>query len=164
MTTTLSDQLRSFQKHTCTSFKTRELKREAKARQSKNAKRDTTKETKKSEPQSKRNKQSTKDNSKSEGVPSCMAKSFNLATYKVHSLGDYVETIRMYGTTDSYSTEPVCDLMASFYKLLITCFGRASLSIVIPRQITSEHPRKTSRSNLHAWSVARHASSTSTRG
>ena len=34
-------------------------------------------------------------------------KKFNLNTYKTHSLGDYVQTIQMYGTTDSYSTEPV---------------------------------------------------------
>lgn len=31
----------------------------------------------------------------------------NLNTYKVHSLGDYVEAIRRYGTTDSFSTEMV---------------------------------------------------------
>jgi hypothetical protein len=36
------------------------------------------------------------------------AKTFNLDTYKYHSLGDYTEHIRQYGTTDSYSTEPVC--------------------------------------------------------
>lgn len=34
-------------------------------------------------------------------------KTMNLNTYKVHALGDYVETIRKYGTTDSYSTELV---------------------------------------------------------
>jgi hypothetical protein len=34
-------------------------------------------------------------------------KAFNRCTYKNHSLGDYVKTIRMYGTTDSYSTEGV---------------------------------------------------------
>ena len=32
---------------------------------------------------------------------------FNLATYKVHALGDYVKFIRMYGTTDNYSTQLV---------------------------------------------------------
>jgi hypothetical protein len=32
---------------------------------------------------------------------------FTLETYKHHALGDYVETIRQYGTTDSYSTESV---------------------------------------------------------
>jgi hypothetical protein len=35
------------------------------------------------------------------------AKTFNLDTYKYHSLTDYMKHIRQYGTTDSYSTEPV---------------------------------------------------------
>jgi hypothetical protein len=35
------------------------------------------------------------------------AKSFNLNTYKYHLLGDYVEQIRQYGTTDSYTTKLV---------------------------------------------------------
>lgn len=35
-------------------------------------------------------------------------KVLNLNTFKGHSLGDYVESIRRCGTTDSYSTEPVC--------------------------------------------------------
>ena len=34
------------------------------------------------------------------------AKTFNLRTYKYHSLGDYGDTIRQHGTCDSYSTEP----------------------------------------------------------
>ncbi|SJL13006.1 uncharacterized protein ARMOST_16442 [Armillaria ostoyae] len=33
------------------------------------------------------------------------AKAFNLQMYKLHSLGDYVRTITMFGTTDSYSTQ-----------------------------------------------------------
>lgn len=37
-------------------------------------------------------------------------KTFSLATYKHHSYGDYVATIRKYGTTDSYSTEVVRDV------------------------------------------------------
>ncbi|KAG2051212.1 hypothetical protein BDR06DRAFT_890275, partial [Suillus hirtellus] len=32
---------------------------------------------------------------------------FNFHTYKFHALGDYVTSIRWFGTTDSYSTEPV---------------------------------------------------------
>ena len=46
-------------------------------------------------------------------------KKLNINTYKFHSYGDYANTIQIYGTTDSYSTEPVtlhvittfCDLM-----------------------------------------------------
>jgi hypothetical protein len=34
-------------------------------------------------------------------------KEFSFETYKLHALGDYSSTIRRYGTTDSYSTEPV---------------------------------------------------------
>lgn len=54
------------------------------------------------------------------------SKSFNLHTYKFHSLPDYVPIIRLVGTTDSYSTQAVrspslllccvqclCEVMAS---------------------------------------------------
>jgi hypothetical protein len=34
-------------------------------------------------------------------------KMLNLNTYKFHALADYVQTIRMFGTTDSYSTQSV---------------------------------------------------------
>ena len=34
-------------------------------------------------------------------------KVLNLQTYKLHALGDYPAQIRMYGTTDSYSTQSV---------------------------------------------------------
>ncbi|KAL1658267.1 hypothetical protein EV122DRAFT_182009, partial [Schizophyllum commune] len=35
------------------------------------------------------------------------AKTLNLSTYKFHALGDYVRSIKLYGTTDSYSTQLV---------------------------------------------------------
>jgi hypothetical protein len=34
-------------------------------------------------------------------------KEFSLLTYKLHALGDYVASILWFGTTDSYSTQPV---------------------------------------------------------
>jgi hypothetical protein len=34
-------------------------------------------------------------------------KKLNLNTYKYHALGDYADTIRQFGTTDSFSTQPV---------------------------------------------------------
>lgn len=37
----------------------------------------------------------------------CKHKTFNLITYKLHVLGDYVHQILWFGTTDSYSTQPV---------------------------------------------------------
>lgn len=33
---------------------------------------------------------------------------FNLSSYKLHSLPDYATSIRMYGTTDNYTTQAVC--------------------------------------------------------
>lgn len=41
------------------------------------------------------------------GARSSKKKKLNLNTYKFHSLGDYVATIRLFGTTDSYSTQLV---------------------------------------------------------
>lgn len=37
---------------------------------------------------------------------------FNLFTYKIHALGDYADTIRRRGTTDSYSTQMVSTVLA----------------------------------------------------
>jgi hypothetical protein len=39
--------------------------------------------------------------------PKPKLKTLNLFTYKFHALGDYVRTIRLFGTTDSYSTQIV---------------------------------------------------------
>ncbi|KAG2154500.1 uncharacterized protein EDB93DRAFT_1065245, partial [Suillus bovinus] len=32
-------------------------------------------------------------------------KKFNLTTYKFHAMGDYIRTIRLFGTTDSFTTQ-----------------------------------------------------------
>lgn len=37
-----------------------------------------------------------------------LSKEFSLTTYKLHALGDYPAAIKLYGTTDSYSTQNVC--------------------------------------------------------
>lgn len=93
VTVALGNQLREFQKITCTSIETQELKCEAEAHQCRQAK-----------------KQSIGPNSSTQNagaVSSCQLKMLNLETYKLHTLGDYTTTIRRYGTTDSYSTEMV---------------------------------------------------------
>ena len=41
-------------------------------------------------------------------------KKLNLQTYKFHALGDYPDTIRLYGTTDSYSTQLVSSRLDPF--------------------------------------------------
>ena len=43
-------------------------------------------------------------------TPSQRKKHLNLNTYKLHAMGDYVSTIRQYGTIDSYSTQAVSNI------------------------------------------------------
>jgi hypothetical protein len=93
VTAVLGAEIRSFQSTTCSTFSTRELKREAEGRYRRKA----------------RTKTSGGQRHK-ENVPPASArqeKTLNLQTYKLHALGDYTETIRRYGTMDSYSTQPV---------------------------------------------------------
>lgn len=54
----------------------------------------------------------TQDTSLSKDAPPLVKlkpklKTLNLFTYKFHALGDYVRSIRLFGTTDSYSTQIV---------------------------------------------------------
>ena len=90
-TTNLGDKLRAFRSKTCSEFDTRELRREARARKRR---------------QAKAGPAIDQDSARK-------VKTFNLNTYKTHSLGDYYEMISRLGTTDSYSTEPVCRFRVS---------------------------------------------------
>ena len=85
----LGNQLRMFANETCTVFSTQELHREAESRRRCQAREG------------------------EHGLPQTHVtggrrpKVLNLCTYKLHALGDYLTQIRMYGTTDSYSTQSV---------------------------------------------------------
>jgi len=92
VTTALGNRMREFQKKTCAVFKTRELEREHAARMRRRE----------------RNMAAAKTKPNSQTHSSArQPKEFNLKTYKFHALGDYCSTIRRFGTTDSYSTQPV---------------------------------------------------------
>lgn len=112
LTTDLGEQLRKFKKRTCAVFETKELPREILARDNKKNKSSANKRGKK--PSTKPHKKPpTKPPKKSSTKPPSerrkpRKKEFRLNTYKNHALGHYVEIIRRYGTTDSYSTESVC--------------------------------------------------------
>jgi hypothetical protein len=84
----LSQKLRKFRDFTCVAFNTSELPREKAARQRKAAK-----------------------HSETNGTPpesnGARIKTFNLSTYKFHAMGDYPTTIRLFGTTDSFTTQIV---------------------------------------------------------
>lgn len=92
-TVLLGKQLRHFEKYTCAAFDTYELKREAERRQR----------------QQLRNLAGNGEATASTPQTARRRKTFNLKTYKLHALGDYSTCIRRFGTTDSYSTEPVSE-------------------------------------------------------
>jgi hypothetical protein len=85
----LGEELRAFNQKTCPAFNTKELRREYHARMHRT------------------------DNTPT-GKNGRQAKTLNLNTYKFHSLGDYVTTIRTFGTMESYSTETVRDIFKCF--------------------------------------------------
>ena len=51
--------------------------------------------------------------------PQGKKKGLNLFTIKFHFLGDYVRHIRLFGTTDSYSTQLVYDINLDLYRLCL---------------------------------------------
>jgi uncharacterized protein YdaU (DUF1376 family) len=129
ITRALGMALRAFKKETCPKFDTKELPREAATRQRREAK-STAKQSSsaknakgkekevKSTAGSKTGKGKEKEvepTAKSNFQSSRQPKGFNLNTYKLHSLGDYANTIRQYGTTDSYSTQLVRGVFPSLH-------------------------------------------------
>ena len=117
VTTSLGDSVRGFEEKTCALFKTRELEREwvARQRRQENA---TTAEpmpaaapsnsTRKPKPKVEAaTKSGTGPKPAAPGNSARKPKLLNMKTYKYHALGDYVATIRQFGTTDSYSTQSV---------------------------------------------------------
>ncbi|KAG5649594.1 hypothetical protein H0H81_002919, partial [Sphagnurus paluster] len=92
-TTDLGRSLRKFSNTVCSAFDTQELPREVATPGRRKAK-------KKPAPLS---------DQVATGAPvksHPKKKTFNMFTYKLHSLGDYVQTIQQFGTSDSYSTQP----------------------------------------------------------
>lgn len=82
VTASLGEAFRHFRDEVCPGYNTKELPREADARR--------------------RRSEKTKKAKSPDGGP--LKKTFNLGTYKYHSLDDYTLAIRRFGTTDSYST------------------------------------------------------------
>jgi len=123
VTTSLGNSLREFEGKTCTMFQTRELERERTARQ------------RRQERNTANN--GTRPESATLNYNTRKPKYMNLNTYKYHALGDYVSTIRRFGTTDSYSTQPVSlQLTCAFCLLLMDI--RVNLSTEHQRHVLSE--------------------------
>jgi hypothetical protein len=88
---TLSRQLRKFRDLTCSAFTTVELPKEKAARERNAAH------------------QGSSSRNGDAGTGGRRAKTFNLSTYKFHAMGDYVWSIRLFGTTDSFTMQIVCE-------------------------------------------------------
>ncbi|KIM57874.1 hypothetical protein SCLCIDRAFT_129484, partial [Scleroderma citrinum Foug A] len=90
----LSNQLHMFVNATCPAFSTQELLREVESRRRHQAR------------------EGEHDQNHTHGTLTTVTgshrpKVMNLSMYKLHALRDYPTQIRMYGTTDSYSTQSV---------------------------------------------------------
>jgi hypothetical protein len=85
----LTRQLCKFCDFTCSAFTTMELPKEKAAREWKAAR------------------EGSGSNNGDAGTGGRKAKKFNLYTYKFHAMGDYVRSIRLFGTTDSFTTQIV---------------------------------------------------------
>jgi hypothetical protein len=98
VTTVLGQELRQFSSVTCSAFKTTELAKEAAARARRCSRKETnSKHTAADLPALERKAKESAKNRR--------PKTLNLFIYKVDALGDYAETIRRLGTTDSFSTQ-----------------------------------------------------------
>ena len=105
-------QIRRFESHTCSFFDTRELPQEEAACSRRQKKKKVSKNLPNPSPLAP---------APSTATPSAGTKKklFNLILIKLHALGDYVKTIKTFGTTDSYSTQPVWILFKLLYLLLV---------------------------------------------
>ena len=61
-----------------------------------------------------------------EACSTLLPKKINLDIYKFHALGDYVTMIKMYGTTDSFTTQVVSEHQVSLFLLQYQCWNRGS--------------------------------------
>ena len=102
VTRELGNELRSF-RETCPAFTTKELRREAECHRRKEAR------------AAPPNTTTTSTMSTNDRRP----KVLNLNTYKLHAPGDYPSQIELFGTTDSFSTQLVCNWLFSLHGTII---------------------------------------------
>lgn len=97
-TKALGKLLRDFAKKVCPNHDTRDLPREEAARTRRRANK------------------AKKGKAASKSAPtSRVQRLFNLCTYKLHALGDYVAAIWCFGPTDNYTTQTVCIILYRHY-------------------------------------------------
>jgi hypothetical protein len=105
----LGKNVRTFLAKTCTCFNTTELPQEESARRR----------------QMTATQLSRKQMAGTANTGKKKSRLLNLSTYKLHALGDYVDAIRRYGTSDNYSTQIVSYLTCSKLMFIDHPEGRA---------------------------------------
>jgi len=153
-TTLLGQLLRKFVHITCAAFVTRELPKEVAARTRRRAAASAKKASKLINEIPAKNKVSIRPATQSKtGV----RKLFNLCTYKLHALGDYVKTIRLFGMSDSYSTQVVRPVIFLLFLQgeIVYIFDRASWSIVVSRDSLHVQIKAITRAKLPDTSVVK---------
>ena len=103
ITSSLGNALRKFSCDTCAVFPTQELKREALSRYRRRTQA-----------------QSSATSTRISPTVARQPKTLNLSTYKLHALGDYTSSIRIFGSTDSYSTQLVSTRLQMYFFLITT--------------------------------------------
>ena len=105
VTSSLGNVLCKISCDTCTAFSTHELKREAMSRHRR-----------------KTQAYSSATSTRTSSTVARQPKTLNLCTYKLHALGDYTSSIRMFGSTDSYLTQPVSMHVRMYFFFLTTTY------------------------------------------
>lgn len=128
----LGRQLRHFTNKTCSQYNTKRLPSEEAARIRRRA------------AKAKSNKPTGSGGSAKEDGPD--VKRFNLATYKIHALGDYADHIEQFGPTDCFTTQHVCQKSSHSYCQTQTINYRVSSntggsSVSISAQTKESHSR-----------------------
>ncbi|KAG2072207.1 hypothetical protein BDR04DRAFT_1127720 [Suillus decipiens] len=105
-TTNLGEQFHLFKEMVCISYHMQELDREVDARSHQQAK-EAAKQAGNGKGKGKEKTEASPEQSQNVPRPKqpWKKKSFNIQTYKFHALGDYVASIHLFGTMDSYSTK-----------------------------------------------------------
>ena len=136
VTKDLCNRIRSFALDTCPCFATKELPREAQSRRRRQA-------------QQNPGRSGRSHDLASHAGHGQRLKTLNLQTYKLHALADYPSQIRMYGTTDSYSTQAVRTAF-SFTRVYNShsLLPRENLSTV---QVKADSPELVTRHTYRSW-------------
>jgi hypothetical protein len=148
VTTVIGRELRKFVNITCSSFSTVELPKETAARGRK-----CTREQAKGSTSA-----PTMPATGKSGKPKPKRKKLNLSTYKIHALPDYPRTIRMFGTTDSYSTQTVSTMPSTRERQNSVSVDRVSVNIVESSDSTDALTKILPSNKSHGTNDGRHES------